>query len=170
MVPVAGCQLAPPSTETSTPATWPPPASVAVPVTVTSEPLVTVTPAAGAMIVVVGATESVDGVAATRPLIRFAGWTPMSPRMFTTNCCIRTSTGDTVPSWRVSRPQAYWTVPVPRTSAPLAARYSVMVCVVVPGVTTWPKSRRYSGVAPVVVDSRIRPAGRKPLSMSSSDS
>src|SRR5262245_56486630 len=35
---VAGCQVAPPSVETSTPATTPPPASVAVPVTVTCEP------------------------------------------------------------------------------------------------------------------------------------
>ena len=40
--PVAGCQLAPPSTDTSTPPTRPPPASAAVPLTVTGVPAVTV--------------------------------------------------------------------------------------------------------------------------------
>src|SRR5215467_13074752 len=36
--PVAGCQVCPPSVETSTPATTPPPTSTAVPVTVTVMP------------------------------------------------------------------------------------------------------------------------------------
>ena len=35
---VTGCQVVPPSVETSTPATTPPPASVAVPLMVTAEP------------------------------------------------------------------------------------------------------------------------------------
>ena len=38
VVSVAGCQVAPPSVETSTPATTPPPVSVAVPVIVTALP------------------------------------------------------------------------------------------------------------------------------------
>ena len=85
-------------------------------------------------------------------------------------CCIRWSAGDRMPSWTLSRPQAHWIVPALKTSAPLAARYSVRWWVVVPGEVARPKSRRYSGVGPVVVDSRISPAGRKPLSTSSSDS
>src|SRR4029077_7756801 len=42
VVPVAGCQLVPPSVETSTPATMPPPASDAVPETVIEVPSPTV--------------------------------------------------------------------------------------------------------------------------------
>src|SRR5947209_19518413 len=47
LVPVAGCQLLPPSTETSTPATTPPPWSAAVPLIVTVEPGATLAPLAG---------------------------------------------------------------------------------------------------------------------------
>ena len=61
-------------------------------------------------------------------------------------------------------------VPALNTRAPLEARYMVMWCVVVPGTTVLPKSVRYSGVGPVVVDRSNRPAGRNPLSRSSSDS
>ena len=46
--------------ETSTPATTPPPLSVAVPVIVTVVPSATVAPAAGEVIVEVGAVVSVD--------------------------------------------------------------------------------------------------------------
>ncbi len=41
---VTGCQVVPPSVETSTPATTPPPASVAVPLMVTAEPSEKVAP------------------------------------------------------------------------------------------------------------------------------
>src|SRR3954469_21832337 len=44
-VPEASCQVGPPSVETSTPATTPPPVSAAVPVTVTGVPAVSVVPA-----------------------------------------------------------------------------------------------------------------------------
>src|SRR3954447_3316614 len=47
VVPDAGCHVAPPSRETSPPATTPPPASLAVPEMVTFEPSATVEPAAG---------------------------------------------------------------------------------------------------------------------------
>ena len=51
---VTGCQVEPPSVDTSTPATTPPPESVAVPLTVTVLPLVKVAPADGEVIVEVG--------------------------------------------------------------------------------------------------------------------
>ncbi len=41
---MAGCQVDPPSVETSTPATVPPPVSTAVPLTVTSLPFATALP------------------------------------------------------------------------------------------------------------------------------
>src|SRR5262245_62095555 len=67
--PAAGCQVVPPSTEISTPATAPP-VSVAVPVIVTAVP--TCTPEGGLM-VDVGATVSVEEVAATNPGCRLPG-------------------------------------------------------------------------------------------------
>src|SRR6476659_8876922 len=48
-VPVARCQVAPLSVETSTPATTPPPVSVAVPDTVTALPTLVLEPFAGAV-------------------------------------------------------------------------------------------------------------------------
>src|SRR6478752_2843259 len=60
VVPVAAFHVAPPSTETSTPATTPPPWSAAVPVIVTRLPLATDPPLAGATTVETGARMSVD--------------------------------------------------------------------------------------------------------------
>ena len=57
---VTGCQVVPPSVETSTPATTPPPASVAVPLMVTAEPSDKVAPDDGDVIVEVGGVVSVD--------------------------------------------------------------------------------------------------------------
>ena len=51
MVPVAGCHVVPPSVETSTPATIPPPVSAAVPLIVTLAPSPTLAPGAGELIV-----------------------------------------------------------------------------------------------------------------------
>ncbi len=83
----AGCQVVPPSLETSTPATWPP-ASVTVPEKVYGAPTV----AAGAFVIAtVGAALSLLAVAATSPLCRVAGCTPMSARKLTVACLIRTS-------------------------------------------------------------------------------
>ena len=53
--PLAGCQVGPPSTVTSTPPTTPPPLSVAVPVIAVGTPLSAVKPFAGSVIVAVGA-------------------------------------------------------------------------------------------------------------------
>src|SRR5262245_47901271 len=63
VVPVAACQLAPPSTDTSTAATTPP-TSLAVPAIVTGPPLATVAPLAGEVIVELGGVTSVDALAA----------------------------------------------------------------------------------------------------------
>jgi hypothetical protein len=152
-VPDAACQVVPPSVDTSTPATWPP-VSAAVPDSTTLVPLVTEVLAAGAEMVTVGAVVSVDALAANRPLISVAGCTPMSANRLMTSCCMLGSAAGGVDplSWSASRPHANWIVPAPNTSAPLAALYSVMWWVVVPVVTVLPKSRRYCGVEPVVVD------------------
>src|SRR4051812_13533975 len=125
VVPLAGCQRVPPSVETSTPATVPPPASDAVPVTVTVLPLGTVDPSAGEVIVAVGAVWSVVAVAATSPVCRVDGCAFMSASRFTVACCMSRSTGVPEKSWSASRPQDHWTVPAPKTRAPLGARYSV---------------------------------------------
>src|SRR5450755_3494918 len=52
--PIAGCQVWPPSTDTSTPATTPPPESVAVPEMTTGEPVLTFAPATSEVIVETG--------------------------------------------------------------------------------------------------------------------
>jgi hypothetical protein len=124
-VPVAGCQLTPPSSETSMPATTPPPASVAVPETVTTVPAPIEALAPGEVITVVGATVSVEAVAASSPLISVAGCACMSASRFTVACCMGLFAGSFGMYWlscQSSRPQAYWMVPAPNTSAPLAAR------------------------------------------------
>src|SRR5215831_17757626 len=81
--PLAGCHVAPPSTETSTPATTPP-TSVAVPVTVTGVP--TCAPAGGLMPELGGAV-SVEAVAGSNPDCRLPGWQPISAKRFTVACC-----------------------------------------------------------------------------------
>src|SRR5436305_888757 len=58
VVPCATCQVVPPSTDTSTLATTPPPLSVAVPLIVTRLPLSTCPPAAGDVMTDVGAKMS----------------------------------------------------------------------------------------------------------------
>src|SRR5207247_7504147 len=63
--PDAGCHVAPPSTETSTPATSPPPKSVALPVIVADCCTVKVAP--GRLIVDTGNAASMDCESATRP-------------------------------------------------------------------------------------------------------
>ena len=70
--PVAGCQVLP-STDTSTPATTPPPESAAVPEMVTGTPAWSDLPAPGVVMVAVGGVLSVDRVAAARPDCSVAG-------------------------------------------------------------------------------------------------
>src|SRR4051812_26472025 len=128
VVPLASCQVVPPSVETSTPATDPPPVSVAVPVSVTFAPSATV--AGGFVIVDVGAVESVDGDAATRPVCSVVGWAARSARTLTVACCMLRS--GVAFALKSSRPHAHCTVPAPKTRAPLGARYIVRLCVAVP--------------------------------------
>ncbi len=115
----AGCQVLPPSRDTSTPATTPPPKSVAVPVTVTGLPLRNVLPLAGAVMVEAGGVVSVEAVAATSPDCSEPGCTPMSANRLTVACWRLTSVWLpwSVLSWLLSRPQEYCTVPAPKTSA-----------------------------------------------------
>ena len=70
---------------------------------------------------------SVDSVAATSPDISVTGWTfPMSASRLTVACCMFVLVaGWASPSWLEFRPQAHCTVPAPKTSAPLEARYRV---------------------------------------------
>src|SRR5579864_2151725 len=75
-----GCQVAPPSVEISTPATTPPPASVAAPEMVMAAPSAKFEPGAGEVIVEVGGVVSVDGLATTSPGISAYGWAPMSAK------------------------------------------------------------------------------------------
>ncbi|MCY1225275.1 hypothetical protein D9M72_374650 [compost metagenome] len=155
--------------ETSTPATMPP-VSLAVPDTVTLLPWAMTDPSAGEEMEAVGAAASLLAVAAVSAGSRVPGWAPMSASRLIWACCIRGSAAAPFPSCSWSRPQVHWTVPAEKTSAPLAALYSVVLWVVVPGFTVLPKSWRYCSTAPVVVDSLMVPAGRKPLSRSSLDS
>ena len=124
-VPFAGCQVSPPSTDTSTAATMPPPVSTAVPLTTTSVPIGTTVPAGGEVMVDTGAIVSVEVRGRARPDCRVAGCAPMSARMFIVTCCMFTSVGTGVGGrlrWYSSRPHAHWTVPVDQTNARLAAR------------------------------------------------
>lgn len=128
-MPVASWKVLPPSVETSTEATTPPPVSAAVPVIVIASPLFTVLPEVGEVIVAVGAVWSVVSVAATSPLCRVEGCAPISAIRLTVACCIVGSGGfsdGSVAYWFqalvLSRPQDHCTVPAPNTSAPLGAR------------------------------------------------
>src|SRR6516165_3637560 len=105
VVPAAGCHVAPLSTETSTPATIPPPASEAVPVTVMVVPACTAVPFAGEVMTEIGGVVSVDFVARLSPVCSVAGCTPMSANRFTVACCMFGSAAKPFPSWFVSSPQ-----------------------------------------------------------------
>src|SRR4051794_39231224 len=106
----AGCQVAPPSVDTSTPATTPS-ASAAVPLMVTRVPSATV--AGRALMVDVGAVLSVVSVAATMPAISVDGLAPMSANRLIVACCMFGSAA--LPAvLSSSRPQAHWTVPEPK--------------------------------------------------------
>src|SRR5947209_5518875 len=86
--PVAGCQVVPPSSENSTPATTPP-ESAAVPEMVLVVPACN--PPETGLMDVTGATVSADLVAATRPGCNACGCTPISANRFTVACSILTS-------------------------------------------------------------------------------
>ena len=104
---VTGCQVEPPSADTSTPATTPPPESVAVPLIVTVLPLLRVAPADGEVIVEVGGAVSAGAVPATRPDISVAGCAPISASRLTVACCMAGSVGVCVPVVIVVKPHAH---------------------------------------------------------------
>src|SRR6185295_5163959 len=82
--PVARCQVARPSNDTSTAATSP---SAAVPVTLRLLFDDTVLPAVGEVITEVGGAMSVDGRPGVSPACSSAGCAPMSPSTLTVACC-----------------------------------------------------------------------------------
>src|SRR5438128_10517469 len=86
--PVAGFQVIPPSTETSTAATRPPPVSAAVPVTVIDVPTGKLWPLTGNVTVEVGGARSVEGLAGNKPDCGVAGSAPMSANKLTVACFI----------------------------------------------------------------------------------
>src|SRR6185436_11353078 len=124
--PCAARHVVPPSTDSSTPATMPPPLSVAVPVMTTRSPLPTLLPPAGEPTVATGAMRSEDlpmatsGFDGSAPACSDAGCAPISANRLIVACCIAWSAGYEPRSWLLSRPQAHCTVPAPKTSAPLA--------------------------------------------------
>ena len=101
-----------------------------MPWTVTEELSVRLAPGAGDVMCDVGAVVSNEGDALTRPEMRANGWAPMSAKRLTVACCMVRSVP--APVHVLSRPQAHWTVPAPKTSAPDAARYMVRLWVAVP--------------------------------------
>src|SRR3954470_24021737 len=107
--------MSPPSVDTSTPPSTPPALSLAVPTMFTSALADTLAPEAGEVMLELGGAASLEALAATRPLIRVGGGTPMSANKFIVACCMRTST-PTVPSGLPSRPHDHCTVPAPKTS------------------------------------------------------
>src|ERR1700704_4665632 len=89
--PLAGCQVVPPSTETSTPPTTPPPASVAVPVMATGMPADPSPPGSGNGREDVGARVWAEADAEVRGDCKVAGCTPISANRLTVACCIDAS-------------------------------------------------------------------------------
>ncbi len=87
VVPLAGCHVFPPSTDTSMPATIPPP-SLAVPDIVTALPDCTVAPEVGELMEEIGGLTSVEAEAGINPDCSVAGCTPISARRFTVACCM----------------------------------------------------------------------------------
>ena len=125
----AGCQVLPSSVETSTPATTAGAVALAWPVTVIAVPSATVVPGVGEVTVATGAVVVATAPGVVSPLSSVDGWAPMSPSRLTVACCMFRSVRP-LGLWS-SRPHAHWTVPAPKTSAPLAARYSERWCVAV---------------------------------------
>ncbi len=121
---VAGCQVVPPSVETSTPATTSPGALVvAVPVIVEGAPSGSEASFVGLVMTELGGVVLEDSAPGTRPDMRVAGCTPIMANRFTTNCCMFLSAGPLPCSmgFQGSRPHENCTVPAPNTNAPLAA-------------------------------------------------
>ena len=73
-----------------------------------------------------------SGVPGTRPGCSDPACTPMSDSRFTVACLTARSAAADPRSCSLSNPHDHWTVPAPKTSAPLLCRYSVRLCVALP--------------------------------------
>ena len=131
-MPDALCQVAPPSTDTSTPATCPS-TSVATPLITTGWPSMKLEPLPGVATEDMGGVVSVDWTAATSSDCNVAGRTPISASKFTIACCMSGSVGVGDRSCSALNPHDQKTVPAPNTSAPLTGSlYKVKLWVAVP--------------------------------------
>src|SRR3954468_24704382 len=122
--PCAGRQVAPPSNETSTPATAPP-VSNAVPRSVSRVP--TRAAAVGAVTDEDGGVVSSLATAGCSPGCSEPALTPMSASRFTVAWRMRGSGVELPDVWFPSRPQLHCTVPAPKTSADLGCPCASMV-------------------------------------------
>src|SRR5262245_33833536 len=104
--PTAGCQVSPPSVDTSTPPTTPPPESAAVPLMVTGVPWTTLVGTDETVMLEVGRVRSVFMVARNRPDWMESGWMPMSANRLTVDWRIDWSGVELPLSWTPSRPKA----------------------------------------------------------------
>ncbi len=98
-----------------------------MPEIVVEPPSARLAPSDGEVTVALGGVVSVEAVWAMRPDWRVAGWAPMSDIRLTVACCIVGSGAfPSGPDWFqafvTSSPQDHWTVPAPKTRAPLGAR------------------------------------------------
>src|SRR5437867_10690896 len=118
--PVAGCHVLPPSTDTSTPPTTPPPASVALPVTVIGVPTGMFWPLTGNPTVDVGGVRSVLALAGERPGCSVPGCAAISANKLTVACCMSVLAAGPALSCVSSSPHPQRMVPAPKTRAPLA--------------------------------------------------
>ena len=130
VVPVAFFQVVPPSSETWTPATMPPPESTALPVTVIGEPAREARRCSpGEVIVDVGAAVSVEADAAHQPGLKRSWLRPHVGEQIDRRLLHRGRRLARCPrSWLASRPHDHCTVPAPKTSAPLGVRGTASAC------------------------------------------
>src|SRR5438093_13327314 len=84
--PLAWCHFVPPSTDTSTAPSAPPPPSLAVPLTAVDAPTNTVVPSAGDVIAEVGVIASIEGLHAVSGDFRLPSSTPMSASHLSVAC------------------------------------------------------------------------------------
>src|SRR5436190_1708082 len=110
--------------------------------------------------VTAGAVTSVDSFAASNPGWSVVGCTPISANRFTVACRMLWSATPKPLSCWPSKPQDHCTVPAPNTSAPLFARYRVILCVDDPGATSLPQgTETWLLVVKKVEDMSTNPAG-----------
>ena len=125
-VPAAGCHVCPPSVDTSTPATWPPPASVAVPAIVTAVPFDDGRARRGerdhrGRRGSVGRSDGRHQLRLERRRLRAHVCEEVHRRLLHPSRPAGAAGSTLNTSCTSSRPQAHCTVPAPKTSAPLGS-------------------------------------------------